>query len=63
MLNQSPIVPPGHRGAFIMYADSSGVRSAVAFKNDSGWEVWGTVGYHPHEPEGLDAGLNIMKTW
>jgi hypothetical protein len=62
VLDVSTVVPKGHKGAFVAYYDDAGVRTAIAFKTTSGWEVQGTIGWHEHE-KNLNYGVNIMKTW
>lgn len=61
-LNTGSIVPQGHRGAFVIYVDNAGVRTAIAAKMKNDWEIDGEIGWHPHE-DGLKIGLNVMKTW
>jgi len=61
-LDQSQIVPTGHRGAFVTYLDDAGVRTAVAVRTMNGWEISGNLGWHTQD-HGLDYGVNIMKTW
>lgn len=62
-LNTSNAVPDGHRGAFVTHYDpATGVRTAVAVKTKDGWEINGTLGWHSHT-EGLNYGVNVMKTW
>jgi len=61
-LTNSTLVPDNHRGAFVAYYDDAGVRTAIAFKTEDGWEIQGTIAWHQHE-KNLDYGVNVMKTW
>lgn len=61
-LNTKTVIPNGHNGAFVVYVDNSGARTAVAVKLGDTWEVRGSVTYHPHE-DGLKYGLNLMASW
>lgn len=54
-------IPPGHKGAFLTVADTTGVRAVVAHKIDDHWVVTGQV-EHPWAGK-LDYGATIQATW
>ena len=62
-LNDGSIqIPDGHKSAFLLHYDESGVRGVLAYKPGDSWEVSGEVGWHP-DSTGLNFGVNVMKTW
>ena len=61
-LNAQTIIPDGHRGAFVIFYDEAGARTAVAVRVKDGWEINGNLAWHSQE-KGLSYGVNVMKTW
>lgn len=59
-LGASPI-PPDHKGAFVLMADTTSARAVIAAKVNDVWQVEGIV-EHPWSG-GLTVGAEVKATW
>lgn len=61
VVNAPDVVPPGHRGAFLVVADKQGARAVIAAKVNDVWQV-DAIADHPWKA-GLDYGVNVRAVW
>lgn len=62
-LQDSPIVPEGARGAFVVVANQDGIRAVTAVKIEDRWQMEAVVSHGWHEGDTLEYGVQIKGTW